>query len=192
MEGFASLAGVLVKIGAPVLGGALAGPAGAAIGNGVGKLLGDLLGVEPTPEAIKEKLETDPEAIKQVQAIDASPLTAPALEGFYKVAEEAGRQVNATIALEVAKGTTFGTAWRPMMGYELAAEFMLGCLTVLYLLLTNRVDMLNVIVNMTGLLSVYFTGRLAVLGVYVWQRSEEKKAALTDYSASLPKRKLLV
>jgi hypothetical protein len=78
-----TLAGELVKRGAPTLGGligsAIGGPAGAAIGGAAGKtleILGETLGVPPTPEAVGGALSgaTD----QQIAAAeDAAKVMAP-------------------------------------------------------------------------------------------------------------------
>lgn len=67
-----SLAAALAKSGAPILGGALGGPAGAAIAGVVIGALSDALGVEPTPEAVQAKIEADTGAAVVVQRVEAA------------------------------------------------------------------------------------------------------------------------
>ncbi|WP_197053315.1 3TM-type holin [Litchfieldella xinjiangensis] len=52
---------------APVVGGALGGPAGAAVGS----LAARALGVEPTPEAVARAIHDDPEAAVKLRKIEA-------------------------------------------------------------------------------------------------------------------------
>lgn len=52
---------------APILGGLVGGPAGAA----AGALISSAIGVENDPEAIMKKLETDPEALLKVKQLES-------------------------------------------------------------------------------------------------------------------------
>lgn len=69
----ASIAGTLMRLGAPALGGALGGPAGAAIAGSVLDLLGRAFETDPTPEAIGKALERQeaPIVVKRVEAQSA-------------------------------------------------------------------------------------------------------------------------
>jgi outer membrane lipoprotein SlyB len=73
---WASLAGQITGLGAPILGsilgGAIAGPAGAALGSQAGKLLAQALGAAPTPEAVQQAIQTDPAAVEKVKAVEAA------------------------------------------------------------------------------------------------------------------------
>lgn len=66
-----SLGATLLRLGAPVLGGAVAGPAGAAIAGTVIGALADALGTAKTPEAVEKALEK-PEATVIVKQVEAS------------------------------------------------------------------------------------------------------------------------
>jgi hypothetical protein len=69
----ASLAASLTRLGAPILGGALGGPAGAAIASTVVESLAKALDVEPTPEAVEAALEKAdaPIVVRRVEAAEA-------------------------------------------------------------------------------------------------------------------------
>ncbi|CAM0052614.1 hypothetical protein VPHK479_0004 [Vibrio phage K479] len=56
----------LVGQAAPLLGGLLGGPVGA----GAGALVAQVLGTEPTPQAIKQKLDADPEAYLKLKTAE--------------------------------------------------------------------------------------------------------------------------
>lgn len=72
LNDWASVAGQVVKIGAPTIGAVLGGPAGGVLGDLVGNLLGQALGVPATPEAIGAAINSDPAAAAKVQAVEAS------------------------------------------------------------------------------------------------------------------------
>jgi hypothetical protein len=64
--------GTKIAGAAPLLGGIIAGPAGAGVGQVV-NLVAGALGLEPgetTPEAIARKLETDPEALLKLRHLE--------------------------------------------------------------------------------------------------------------------------
>lgn len=76
MMDWAVVLGQLANMGAPILGGlvggAVAGPAGAALGSTAGKLIAEKLGVEPTPQAVQEVINRDPNvAAAAAQAVAA-------------------------------------------------------------------------------------------------------------------------
>lgn len=57
--------GRIVGRAAPMVGGLLAGPAGASVGS----LLASTLGVDPTPESVDAALGRDPEALAKIQEL---------------------------------------------------------------------------------------------------------------------------
>lgn len=66
----------LVKAGAPILGTVIGGPVGTLAGAAIGALA-DALGTPATPEAVKKAIDTRPDAIAIVRAVEAEK--APAL-----------------------------------------------------------------------------------------------------------------
>lgn len=61
------LARTAAKLGLPTLGGALAGPAGAV----AGKAIADALGADANPEAVREALAADPDAVIRLRQVEA-------------------------------------------------------------------------------------------------------------------------
>ncbi|MDW6004730.1 hypothetical protein SBX37_17880 [Vibrio mangrovi] len=57
----------LIATAAPLIGGLLGGPAG----SGVGALIADKLGVEPTPESIEAALKSDPDALLKITQMES-------------------------------------------------------------------------------------------------------------------------
>jgi hypothetical protein len=76
--------GAKIATAAPLLGGIIAGPAGAGVGQVINLVAGALgLETEATPEAIAQKLATDPEALlklRQLETTHAEQLARIALE----------------------------------------------------------------------------------------------------------------
>lgn len=61
------LAGPLIRLGAPTIGGALGGPLGASIGKTVGNIFADALGTAETPEAVLAGIEANPSVVQRVE-----------------------------------------------------------------------------------------------------------------------------
>lgn len=75
------LIAALGKAGAPLLGTIIGGPVGTLAGAAIGALA-DALGTKPTPEAVKEAIETRPDAAAIVQRVEAEK--APALNADFE------------------------------------------------------------------------------------------------------------
>lgn len=69
---FSSLATTLAKAGAPILGGAIGGPAGSALAGVIIGALADALGTDATPAAVEAAVRNDPEAPAKVAAVEAA------------------------------------------------------------------------------------------------------------------------
>ncbi len=100
-----SLAVTLGQAGATILGGALAGPAGAALAPKIIGMLADAFGVEETPEAVEKAVTQNPEAgliVKQVEAARGAEISA---ELARLLGAEQDR-LDAAQEAEIAKGFT--------------------------------------------------------------------------------------
>lgn len=86
----------LIGDAAPTVGGLLGGPAGAAVGGLVAKVLG----VEDKPEAIEEALRANPEALVKIRELEVSRELA-LLEAQYKNKLEDNRAAEHSVDLEV-------------------------------------------------------------------------------------------
>lgn len=102
MSDFERLAGQLAKIGAPILGGIIGGPAGAAA-TAVLATLAEALGTAPTPDAVTSRIEADPDTAKGAVA----PL-------------EARAKSAAEVALEDRQGARFQTVELVRQGSAIA------------------------------------------------------------------------
>ncbi|WP_143004414.1 3TM-type holin [Halomonas shengliensis] len=90
---------------APVAGGALGGPAGAAVGG----LIARALGVPESPQAVAQAVKTDPEAAVKLRRIDAD-LERTLLEGRTQV-----------VTAEVQGESWLQRSWRPLLMLWFAA-----------------------------------------------------------------------
>lgn len=176
----------LAKAGAPIIGTALGGPLGGMIGSAVGGVVADALGVEPTPAAVGTAIRTTPASELQAKlsvADSEAQAKWPALAEIFKAEAEAQAralaETNTTMRAEAAAGDPVQRWWRPLYAFELTLECAAFWLAVVRALLVGDAGPLNAAVGATGLLSIYWGARFAVLGVYVNGRSSEKQAALT-------------
>ncbi len=169
----------VIGLGAPVLGAALGGP----LGGIAGKLLANVLGAaEATPAAVSEALaraQADTTAAAQAAAAarqaEAQWLVALAEAGKAQVAE-----VGQTMRAEAASGDPLQRWWRPLYALELTLLECPAFAVVLgHGLWDGKVEIINGLANLSGLIITYIAARFGVLGVYVSGRTREKQAALT-------------
>ena len=170
------MAGKVIGLGVPILGGALGGPLGAAAGQ---ILAGALGGVAPTPAAVDAALSgpgVDPNAaVMAARQAESEWLVALAEVGRAQVAE-----VAATQRAEIASGDPLQRWWRPLYALELSlVECPAFALTVLHALWLGHEAGINGFASLSALLMTYFGARFGVLGVYVSGRSREKQAGTT-------------
>ena len=169
------LAGKVIGLGAPMLGGALGGPLGAA----AGKILADALGAhEPTPAAVNTAIEQAADsnaAVAAAQRAEGEWLAALAEIGKAQVAE-----VGATQRAEMASGDPVQRWWRPLYALELSlVECPAFALTLLHALWIGHDAGINGFANLSALFMAYFGARFGVLGVYITGRTKEKQASAT-------------
>jgi hypothetical protein len=173
---WSDLAGKVIGLGAPAIGGALGGPLGAA----AGRMLADALGARPaTPEAVEATLAApaaDPTAIVlAAQAAESNWLAALAAVGKAQVAE-----VGATQRAESASGDPLQRWWRPLYALELSLlECPAFAVTLLHALWIGHGPGIEGFASLSALLMAYFGARFGVLGIYVTGRSREKQAGAT-------------
>lgn len=149
---------------APVVGSALYGRAGGAVGGMVAKALG----VEETPEAVNQAMQDDPEAAAKLQQIEAD-LEKARVEAKTKRLVE----TNKTMRAELDSDSTFKGGWRSGVGWV----FMLSCAGVMASLVwsmfqpgADRAELVN-----SGL--VVFGIMATVLGIDINRVGRERLAA---------------
>jgi hypothetical protein len=154
------LAEKVIGLGAPILGGALGGPLGAA----AGKLLADALGAaQPTPASVNAVLTgpaVDPTvAIEAAQKAESEWLAALAEVGKAEVTE-----TGATARAEIASDDRLQRWWRPIYALELSMfECPAFAVTLLHALWMGDTPAINGFANLSAMLMTYFGARFGVL-----------------------------
>jgi hypothetical protein len=174
---WADIASGLARI-APVLGTALAGPAGTAVGG----LIAQALGVDAAPDAVAQAIERDPEAALTLRRLANDHERA--LTGMVLEAEtQRHAQINQTIRAEAASTDAYVRRWRPSFGYAVAATWVAQTLGIMVALAyaiaqpAHAADIITAISQVLGAMTVMWSLALAVLGVNVTSRSKDKQVA---------------
>lgn len=113
--------GAIVAKSAPMLGGLLGGPAGAAVGT-VGAMIASAFGVGSTPDEVLQTITTNPDAAVKLREIEARRQVE--LEALsLSAATQAIQAVNATMQSEAASDHWPTYAWRPFCGFIFGTTF---------------------------------------------------------------------
>lgn len=174
------LTDTLIKIGAPVLKTMLdvgVGGIGAKLGDAAIDALAEALGTTADPDAINNAINADPATTTPiVQNVEAEVSS-----NMARIAE-ANQQVmigyqQILLADQKAEGW-LAQRWRPIFALIFSLCFLAVVVTICHLVWDKDVGVITAASDLGGLLIAMFTVGAAVLGVYVWQRSEEKKAGV--------------
>lgn len=128
------IAGAVAR-NAPMLGGLLAGPPGAAVGA-VGSMIASALGVGGTPDEVAQALTTNPDAavkLKQIEAdrqVDLQKLVSAQAIADIQAQQQATSDVNKTMQAEAAAEHWPTYSWRPAIGFAVAIALVLAVLVV--------------------------------------------------------------
>lgn len=164
------LKGIVGKA-APLLGTLLGGPAGGA----VGALVSSVLGVDNEPDEVRKALEADPSLLLKLREAEIQQQTQ--LQQMMVESEtQRMTQVNETIRAELASGDKFKSYWRPLFGYIMAITWGAIMLATTYQILFKPGDAASTIGALGQLSGLWGIG-LAVLGINVWKRSDDKAMA---------------
>lgn len=163
---------------APLLGGAIMGPGGAALGA----LVANAVGADDPqdPASIAVAIDRNPDAairLQEVQNAHKERLEELALQRYQAElnAETAQQQqVNETMRAEYTAKSGYRAGWRPLYGYVSAIGFGGILAALIYALFTNPGKASDLINSAT----VVLTLMLAVLGVNIKQRSNDKAIAV--------------
>lgn len=164
----------IAGLGLPLLGGAVAGPGGAALGTILSNAL-DLQ--EDTPDAIAGALQSNPDAairLKEIQLQHVERLEELTLQRAQAEAERDAREqgeINTTMRAELVAPSGYRAGWRPLFGY--VAAFGIGGLlaALVFAMFKDPKSAADLIESATILLTMV----LAVLGVNIRSRSQDKQ-----------------
>ncbi|AOY11843.1 hypothetical protein BGL48_11875 [Salinivibrio sp. SS3] len=168
----------IIGTAAPMIGTLIGGPAGTAVGG----MVASALGVENTPDAIEQELKANPEALlklKQLESEERVRLRELSVEQSKIESEERRNQLtqqHATMQAELASNDPYVRRWRPTFGYAMCVAWCLLFAGIAYALVASpehAADMINAVVALTPLFSV----ALAVLGISIHKRSQDKQVA---------------
>jgi hypothetical protein len=183
------IVGPIMQSAAPTIGSILGGlipfPGGSIIGQELGTIIARQFGVDPTPDAVNQAIQSAPSdvAAAKLQAAEAEAVAKwPALAQIAQA--EAGERtaqsqaINATMQAEVAKGQPWW-AWRNLWGYSVMIECgAVGCI-ILKDLATGNTAGVTVFLNATSFFYTWYGMRIGVLGYIFRGASNEKIAAVT-------------
>jgi hypothetical protein len=163
-----TLVPILAKSGVPLLISAIKSKS--PLAGRVIEKIAEALGVPPTAEAIVERFDAAPDAttaaIKQVE-VDNSQM-------WQTIAETSGH-VNKTMRAEYGEQPLLiQRLWRPVFAYVYTAVFGGLCGSIITLIWRGDVVTINSLIGVSGLLITLMGMGAAVLGVYTYQRSQEK------------------
>lgn len=179
--------GQFLKGSLPILGTALGGPAGGAIGA----LVSSALGTDATPEAALAKLQQDPEAILKYKLAELES-NKDVLVASLNAQQQMLETVNQTIRNEHNSDDPFVRRWRPFYGYAVATSWavqMLGFTFMFVYVAITAPEKLTALVGQFAILSgslISLWGiALAILGVSVHKRSQDKQTNLETQSKGI-------
>lgn len=156
---------------APLVGTALGGPLGGAAGS----LVASLFGVEAEPDAVARAIAADPEASVKLKELEVRQRLE--LERMVLTAETRQLEaINATMRAEAMSGDKYVARWRPTFGYMMAGTWALQMAGVTYVVVAEPLYAAELI-KAIGDLSVIWGVALAVLGINVAKRSQDKAVA---------------
>lgn len=178
------VAGQLMKIGAPMVGTIIGGPAGAIAGSVIGSLA-SMLEVDPTPEAVSAKLQ-DPAVAEQVKTFEETNRESLAIM-VEKTSQVQIEQTNLSLRAEVTSGDRFQRWARPFNMYcvgTVTLTYGLCCVAAaVNTIMTRDPTALTHLVSLGGALTTVLIPSGAVAGVTAWQQSKEKIAGVIQRPA---------
>ncbi|MFW6021780.1 MAG: 3TM-type holin [Guyparkeria sp.] len=161
----------LVGKAAPVVGGLLGGPAGSAVGG----LVASALGVDETPDAVASAIEADPKALERIKQMEIDHRET--LERL-RLESETTRlaEVNKTMRAEATSEDPYVRRWRPTFGYMVALSWAAIVIAIAWSIAIEP-EQAGVVSQVVAAVTPMFSVALAVLGINVHKRSQDKQVA---------------
>lgn len=177
--------GKIVAPLAPTLGGILGDlipiPGGGMIGTAAGNLIAAAFGVDPTPEAVGNAIQNDPNAVAKIQAAETEaaakwPAIAEIAKAQYAAAAAQSESINETIRAEA--GNVSWWHWRHLLGYLVLLYGIEQVAAIAYSMFGKGVppDQLAALFNSTA---VFTAGLFALLGYVASDTTALKQTAIT-------------
>lgn len=166
------LAESLIAHGAPILKGILENVVGGIPGRLAGAVVGELassFGVEPTEEAIADAIEKNPEeatTIIQNMEADASRIA--------EAASNAAISYHQVLMKDASTEGWLASRWRPIFAVVYSLCYLIMAITICRAVWMNHMSAITGLAALAGFLIFFYSTGAAVLGVYVWKRSDEK------------------
>lgn len=173
------IAGGIAKV-APFLAELVGGPIAPAVTMASG-LISHALGTNNDPDAVAEKLKSDPEALAKVKQCEIEH-AAELKIAVIKANTARLTQINTTIRAEAASNDPYVRRWRPTFGYSVSFSWtvqMIGYVAIAGWAVVQHPDKAAAIIAALGAMisgSMVLWGiALSVLGVNVSKRSQDKQ-----------------
>lgn len=147
------------------------------VGDEAGKIAQQVVNVaervtgKPADQAA-EALRTDPELARQFTSASFALQTLIEQEDTKRL-----QAINETIRVELTSDDKFVRRMRPYVGYIIGTTFGLQMMAVTYAIIFEPALAPNIISALAALSTMWGIG-LSVIGVYVWRRTDEKKASI--------------
>ena len=164
------ISSLLAKVGLPVLV-AIVGGALGAIDNPVAKTASQAL--ERVDEALKAGQIT-PEQLEEANR-HTEKMAEMEMENYQATLSE----INQSLRAEVASDDKYVRRMRPTFGYLMAFTWAAQMFGIAYVIMFET-DKAGVVMAAMGNLSAIWAVGLSVLGIYVYRRSDDKKALARD------------
>lgn len=174
---------------APTLGGILGGfipfPGGGIAGQAVGALIAKQFGVDPTPEAVAQAIKTtdnDVAIARLNAAAEEAKAKWPSLARMEEAMANATLGVNETMRAEIGREHWFFNGWRPLSGWLFnifAGVYGFLLAIALWRAGSGDLALLDAAKDAQILIGAHLGALAAVVGVYIFGRSQEKRETLT-------------
>lgn len=165
---------------APLLGAALGGPAGSAIGA----LIAAKFGTVNSAESVLKAIATDPASAIKLAEIESTERTRIVeIDTQARIAElqsdnQVVTQVNETMRVEAAQDKWWVSGWRPAIGFATAISFTfisaLFCFLAYKAIILQQPEALKQLPDLLSAFSLLFATPAGILGVASYWRGKEK------------------
>lgn len=173
---WSDLGRTLLGLGLPTIGGLLAGPGGAAVGN----IIAGQIGVPATPDALGKALQTDPEVLKKMQETEAEWARTTATIATANATQ--GQSVNTTMQAELAAGVSWWH-WRHLLGYVVGGWIAGIAIATTKLMFVGSAEQITLLSPLLNSVWPYFGAACGLLGYVAMDTSRRTTSAAAGVPA---------